>query len=184
MLNFDAHELVDEFFPGKYANDMVWVDEWRGDRVRSRLCVRQFKAEGLWDDLFAGTPDTSFITYLLTKAASSKDFGLLVVDISVAFMPARTDEEMYVKVPPGIKSSRFWRLKAAVNGTRKASKHWQEFTFDKLVTNLVFQQNDINPCIYKRFCDWTWNSTAAIFWCVDEHPLWNCCQMNSRSISW
>ena len=55
--------------------------------------------------------------------------------------------------PSGIKSSRFWRLKAAVNGTRKASKHWQEFSCDKLVTNMLFQQNDINPCIYKRFCD-------------------------------
>ena len=49
-------------------------------------------------------------------------------------------------------SSRFGRLKA-VNGTRKASKHWQEFPCDKLVTNMLLQQNDINPCIYKRFCD-------------------------------
>ena len=84
MLNFDALELVDELPPGKYANDMVWVDEWRGDRVRSRLCVRQFKAEGLRDDLFAGTPESFFIKYLLAKAASCKDFGLLVVDIGFA----------------------------------------------------------------------------------------------------
>ena len=119
----------------------------------SRLCVRQFKAEGLRDDLFAGTPDTFFTKYLLAKAASCKYFGLLVVDISVAFMHARTDEEIYVKVPSGVKSSRFWQLKAAVNGTRKASKHWQEFSCDKLVSNVLFQQNDINPCVYKRFCD-------------------------------
>ena len=39
MLNFDAFELVEDLPPGKYDNDMVWVDEWRGDRVRSRLCV-------------------------------------------------------------------------------------------------------------------------------------------------
>ena len=90
---------------------------------------------------------------LLARAASCKDFRLLFVDISVAFMHARTDEEIYVKVPSGIKSSRFWRLKAVVNGTRKASKHWQQFSCDKLVTNMLFQQNDINPCIYKRFCD-------------------------------
>ena len=121
--------------------------------MRSRLCVRQFKAEGLRDDLFAGTPDTFFIKYLLAKAASCKDFGLLVVDISVAFMHARTDEEIHVKVASGIKSSRFWRLKAAVNGTKKASKHWQEFSCDKLATNMLFQQGDINPCIYKRFSD-------------------------------
>ena len=57
-----------------------------------------------------------------------------------------------MKVPSGIKSSKYWKLKAAVNGTRKASKHWQEYSSDKLVTNMLFQQNDINPCIYKRFC--------------------------------
>ena len=150
MSNFDAFELVDELPPGKYADDMVWVDEWRGARVRSRLCVRQFKADGLRDHLLARTPDAFFIKYLLAKA-SCKDFGLLVVDISVAFMHARTDDEIFVKVPSGIKSSRFWRLKAAVNGTRKASKHCQEFSCDKLVTKMLFQQN--NQCIYKRFCD-------------------------------
>ena len=88
MLNFDAFEMVEVV--GKYANDMLWV-ECRGDGVRSRLCVRQFKAEGLRDDLFAGTPDTFFIEYLLAKAASCKDFGLLVVEICVVFMHARTD---------------------------------------------------------------------------------------------
>ena len=99
MLNFDASELVDELPPRKHAHDMVWVDKWRGDRVRSRLCVRQFKAEGLRDDLFAGTPDTFLIKYLLAKTASCKDFGILFIDISVTFMHARTDEEIYVKVP-------------------------------------------------------------------------------------
>ena len=48
---------------------------------------------------------TLFIKYLLAKAASRKDFGFLVVDISVAVMHARTDVD--VKVPSGIKSSRF-----------------------------------------------------------------------------
>ena len=84
MLNFDAFELVDDLPPRKHAYDMVRVDERRGDRERSRLCVRQFKAEGLRDDLFAGTADTFFIKYLLAKAASCKDFGILVIDISVA----------------------------------------------------------------------------------------------------
>ena len=43
MLNFDACELVNDLPPRKHVYDMVWVDEWRGDRVRSRLCVRQFR---------------------------------------------------------------------------------------------------------------------------------------------
>ena len=123
MLKFDAFELVDELPPRKHAYDMVWVDEWRGDRVRSRLCVRQFKAEGLRNDLFAGTPDTFFIKYLLAKAASCKDFGILVIDISVAFMHARTDEET------------------------QGSSEWNEKSIKALarVTNMLFQQNDVNP---------------------------------------
>ena len=63
--------------------------------------MRQLKAEGFRDDLFAETPDTFFTKYLLAKAASCKDFGFLVVDISVAFMHARTDEEICLKVPSG-----------------------------------------------------------------------------------
>ena len=153
MLISGAFELVDELPPGKHAYDMVWVDGWRGDQVRSQLCVRQFKAEGLRDDLFAGTPDTFLIKYWLAKAASCKDFGLLVVDISVAFMHSRTDEEIYVKVPSGIKSSKFWRLKAAVNGTRKASKHLARVLMRQARDMFAFQHNDINPCIYQRFCD-------------------------------
>ena len=145
MLNFDAFELVDELLPGKHAYDMVWVDEWRG---RDFVCAT-VQGRGAQ----CGTPDTFFIKYLLAKAASCKGFGLLVVDISVAFMHARTDEEIHVKVPSSIKSSRFWGLEAAVNGTRNASKHWQEYSSDKLVTNMLIQQKDINPCIYKRFCD-------------------------------
>ena len=105
------------------------------------------------DDLFAGDPETFFLKYLLAKAASCREFEVLVVDIGVAFMHARTDEEIFVKVPSGIKGSKFLRLKAAVNGTRTASKHLQEYSSDKLVTNLIFQQNDLNPCVYKRFSD-------------------------------
>ena len=31
--------------------------------------------------------------------------------------------------------------------------NWQEYSSDKLVTNMLFQQNYNNPYIYKRFCD-------------------------------
>ena len=129
---------------------------------------------------------TLFIKYLLAKAASCKEFGIVVVDISVAFMHARTDEEIYVKVPSGIKSSKSWKLKAAVNGTRKASKDWQEYSSDRLVTNILFQQNDINPCIYKRFCDdFDLEQHGEDFLvCVVWHEVWKNWQRNSTDIFW
>ena len=47
--------------------------------MRSRLCVRQFKAEGLKDDLFAGTPVTFFVKYLVAKlrVARISEYSLL-----------------------------------------------------------------------------------------------------------
>ena len=78
MLNFDVFELMDELPPEKHAYDMVWVDEWRGDRVKSRLCVRQFEAEGLREDLFAVTPDTfsSSIFWPKLRVARILDYSL------------------------------------------------------------------------------------------------------------
>ena len=57
--------------------------------MRSLLCVRQFKAEEFRDDSIARTSDMFFIKHLFSKAASCKDFGVLVIDISVAFIHAR-----------------------------------------------------------------------------------------------
>ena len=71
---------MEEFPPGKHAFHLVWVDGWRGDQVRSRLCVRQVKGEGLRDDLFSGGNNRHvFFKYLLAEAVSCKDFGILSV---------------------------------------------------------------------------------------------------------
>ena len=97
----------------------------RGDEVRSIACVRQY-ADEKRDDVFAATPDTSFMKLLVSKAAADKDSAILIADISVALMHARMDEEIVVKPPPGVVTSKYWRLLAAVNGSRKASQLWQE----------------------------------------------------------
>ena len=62
-------------------------------------------------------------------------------------------EEIVVKVPSGIKSSRFWRLTSAVNETRKASKHWQEFSCDKLVTKMPFPTERHRSVYLQAVCD-------------------------------
>ena len=140
-------------------------------RVSGTICLREHQTR-------------SSSSYLLAEAASCKDFGILVIDIRVAFMHARTDEEIYVKVPSGIKSSKIWRLKAAVNGTKKTSKRWQEYSSDKLLKSMLFQQNHINPCIYKRFSDSLdlENSTVGIFLYADYHQIRNVWQKNCSNI--
>ena len=131
MLNFDAFELVDELLPGKHAFDMVWVDEWRGDRVRSRLLCA---SRGL-EMICLRERQTRFSPSICwSKLRVARTLESLSSTFSVAFMLARTDEEIYVKVPSGIKSSRFWRL--------KGSSEWNKKTFKALARVLMRQARD------------------------------------------
>ena len=61
------------------------------------LCVRQFTTEQPRDDIFAGTPETFSMRYLISRQASKKLWRILILDIRVAFMHARTDEDIHVK---------------------------------------------------------------------------------------
>ena len=115
---------------GEPTPDMRWVEGWRGDEVRARLVVRQFN-ESKRHDLFSGTPDARFMRSQKNRCRKS-DWGnpcpraICVNDISVAFMHADAEEEIIVKVPPGVKSgprnTGYWRLLKALSGTRKASQ--------------------------------------------------------------
>ena len=102
--------------------------------------MRQFKAEELRDDLFAGAPDTFYsIKYLLAKAASCNDFGLLVVDIGVAFVHARTDAEIDVKVPSGIKSSRFLATQGSSEWNEESNKALERVLMRQIRDKFVFR---------------------------------------------
>ena len=68
---FDAFGEVQELPPRHESYDMVRVDEGRGDQVRSRLCVRQFKAAHSRDVIFAGKHRTICQIFLNSRAASA-----------------------------------------------------------------------------------------------------------------
>ena len=51
-MRFDAFDEVHELPPEQKTYDMVRVDEWRGDKVRSMVFVRLFEAEQSRDDIF------------------------------------------------------------------------------------------------------------------------------------
>jgi hypothetical protein len=144
LMLFDAVGPLDEYDGKVY--DMVWVEEMRGKEVRSRACVRQYNEEKR-EDVFAATPGTAFVKFLASKGATNKDFAMLISGISVAFMHARSDKEIVVKPPPRVVTSKYWRLLAAVDGTLKASQHWQEHVATVL-QGLGWSRNDVNPCVY------------------------------------
>ena len=73
------------------------------------------------------------------------------VDISVAFMPADVAEEIIVRCPRDVVSgplgTGFWRMKKALNGTRKASQSFQECCAGILI-KWGFTRNPHNPSMY------------------------------------
>ena len=141
----------DELLEGERAYDTTWVEEWRGPLVRSRLAVRQYN-QGQRDDCFSPTPDTFFFHYMLYKLSTLPHYVCVIIDISVAFMHAETDEIIKVRVPKDIPSrTGIWRLKKALNGTRRASQQWTEFSAGILINCFEFNRNDHNPAI---FYDW------------------------------
>ena len=57
--------------PGETCYDMIWVEEWRGKKVRCRLVVRQYNLKkGL--HVSSATPDSFFFRLQLLKASTSK----------------------------------------------------------------------------------------------------------------
>ena len=69
MLIFDAFDVVEELLPGKHACDTFWVDEWRGDRLKSRLLRERqtcFSTSICWQkQRVARTSESLSLTFLL-----------------------------------------------------------------------------------------------------------------------
>ena len=126
----DAGATADEGYAlskkrGNSTPDMLWVEDYRGEDVRARLCVREFK-DSQRLDTFSNTPDSWFARYQLSRCRADQDRAVCIVDISVAFMHADVAQEIIVRCPrdvvSGPQGTGFWRRKKALNGTRKASQ--------------------------------------------------------------
>ena len=147
LMQFEAaQDIIPEKDDTVY--DMTWVEEWRGDLVRCRLCIRQYN-DGYRSDCFSGTPDSFFVRFQMIKASTDRGRASMIVDVSVAFMHSPIDERVVVKVPKGVTSSTgFWLLLKALNGTRKASQMWTEFSAERVI-GWGARRNDHNPCIFR-----------------------------------
>ena len=144
-------EAVQDITPEKddTVYDTTWVEEWCGELVRCRLCIRQYN-DGYRSDCFSGTPDSFFVRFQLLKASTNKSRAIMIVDVSVAFMHSPIgDERVVVRVPKGVTSSTgYWLLLKALNGTRKASQMWTEFSAEKVI-GWSASRNDHNPHIFR-----------------------------------
>ena len=67
-------------------------------------------------------------------------------------MHARTNEAINLETPRDVRSSRYWRLKAAINGTPKPSQQWEHFSTAQM-RDMNCDRSDVHPCVC-RDRDW------------------------------
>lgn len=151
----DALELnhtwdITDLPPGKVAIGCKWVFriKFRADgtieRFKARLVVLgNRQQEGVdYKETFAPVVKMSTVRILL-EISAAKGWELYQMDVHNAFLHGDLDEEVYMKLPPGFKSSspnQVCKLRKSLYGLRQAPRCW----FAKLSTalkNFGFKQN-------------------------------------------
>ena len=115
---------------GKPPIGIRWVDVLKAcGTYRSRLVAKEVKKTNS-PELFAATPPTESVKYLLTKPAwKHKEFIMMHVDVSRAYFYAKAKRKVYVMLPPEDQGDdemhMCGELIHAMCGTRDAALRWQ-----------------------------------------------------------
>ena len=134
-----------------------WVEDNKGDVVRSRFVVKQI-AYDYRDDVSQSTPALLVFRMMLAFASpkcpllkTGSNFFIAIWDISVAFMHATIDE-LSVEHPPKelVQPCFCWKLKSAMNGTRRASRQWADKVTEVLVASELLRRRSSPWCSFPR----------------------------------
>ena len=134
-----------------------WVFDYKTDengnvvRYKARLVAKGFhQVQGIdFGETFAPTVQVATIRFLLAHAAE-QNYQIHQVDVKTAFLNGELEEEVYVKVPPGINAEgRIWRLHKALYGLKQAAKAWYDKWTEALAA-LNFAPAKADPCLFIR----------------------------------
>ena len=139
---------------GKAPIAVRWVDINKGDEVyknyRSRLVAKEFRTD-LRPDLYAATPPSECLKFLISMMASNRGFKIMYADVSRAYFYAKAVRPVYVQLPDEDKEegdeARCGKLLMSMYGTRDAALNWsQEYTRTLMKSGYV--QGSANPCLF------------------------------------
>ena len=122
------------------------------DKYKARLVMKGYtQVEGLdYTDTFA--PITKFTTiHSLLALAAQHDLKVHQIDIKVAFLNGKLDEEIYLCPPPGFRNDPkvVWCLLHALYGLKQASKAWYD-TLHKTFKSLGFVHSEADHSLFLR----------------------------------
>ena len=122
------------------------------DKYKARLVAKGYtQIEGLdYTDMFA--PVTKFTTiHSLLALAAQHDLEVHQIDVKVAFLNGKLDEEIYLHPPPGFHNDPkvVWHLLRALYGLKQASKAWYD-TLCKMFESLGFTRSNADHSLFYK----------------------------------
>ena len=83
--------------------------------------------------------------------SAATDWGVYHVDVKTAFLNAKMDKEMYIKLPDGVDPKgleEICRLNLALYGTKQAGRLWG-IKLDKELKEMGAVRSKVDPCLYE-----------------------------------
>ena len=145
---------------GRKPIRVKWVDVNKGSEeepnYRSRLVAAEIRTDDK-PELFAGTPPTEAMRYIISKAATGHGAHgrrIMVIDVKRAYFFARATREIYVELPDEDKRDddvepMCGLLNLSLYGTRDAAKNWA-VECEKTLGEIGFEKGISQPGLYRH----------------------------------
>ena len=132
--------------------------EGKLEKYKSRLVAKGYtQTYGIdYFETFSPVVRYETLRYLLAHALQN-DYEVDVCDVNTAFLYAKLNEDVYMRLPNGCGefSNQVVKLNYSVYGTKQASNNWNSTLKEKLI-NYDFIQSKADPCLYiKKLKDGT-----------------------------
>src|SRR4029079_2258782 len=102
---------------------------------KARMVVRgDLQKDGSYSELFAPTGKSNSIKLIISHTVQNNN-NLDQFDVSHAFLYAKVEEDVYIKLPDGcgIRSGKIWKLNKALYGLKQAPHAWNKEINDLLI---------------------------------------------------
>lgn len=136
-------------------------------RYKARLVARGFTQQYGIDFHDTYSPVASYDSLRMVLAlAAFKNWHIIQADVKTAFLNGKLDEDIYIRPPPGYKSTDGFVLKLskALYGLKQASRQWYQ-TLKNAVLRLHYQPINCEESLFVRCKD---RETSIIWVYVDD----------------
>jgi hypothetical protein len=120
------------------------------DRFKARLVAQGYTQEFMVDYTKTFAPVARLTSFrVIIALANQFNYAVHHMDVKTAFLNGKLDEEIYMKVPQGLKADegKVCRLKKSIYGLKQAAYVWHN-AFDKILKEFGFESSDRDKCIY------------------------------------